>query len=433
MRPHQASTDLVQTHYAGVIGTYAPAYGTGIPYADRVLRRRNITPPDGRWREGSIVATAFVLCLVGGSLHVDDTVGLPPVGAYLLAAVSAVALLGRHGAPVAVLVATSVCGMLAEPLGVLATPLVVAPSAIGAYALALRTEPRVTIPVLVPCAVSLIVLTPFVASEVSWEDISRLGTVVATPLVAAVFGRSTRHRRAYLEMMEERARRAEENRDSEAGRKVAEERVRIARELHDLVAHQLTLANAQAAVAVHLFDSRPNQARESLGELVTTTRQALDELRGTVGLLRHTDDASVEPAPGLAQFPGLLESFHRAGLDVTVHEDGTPETLLPAVDLTAYRIVQEALTNVAKHADTDNADVRLTWTAQHLTITVTDNGGGSRTPLDRQPGYGLIGMRERATAIGGTLEARTRPEGGFRVTAELPLSALADTERGSDQ
>jgi signal transduction histidine kinase len=258
--------------------------------------------------------------------------------------------------------------------------------------------------------------------------------VAASPLVAAVFGRSAQHRRAYLAVVEERARRAEESRDSEARRKVTEERVRIARELHDLVAHQITLANAQAAVAAHLFDTRPEQTRVSLKELVKTTRQALDDLRATVGLLRQPDDTSAltDPAPGLSQVPTLLRAFRRAGLEVSMHEDGTARPLPPAVDLTAYRVIQEALTNVTKHAPVGSAQVRLAWNRDHVTITVTDDGKSSATPPERPPGYGLIGMRERATAVGGTLTAGARPQGGFLVSAHLPLPSAKNTARTTD-
>lgn len=228
-----------------------------------------------------------------------------------------------------------------------------------------------------------------------------------------------RNRRAYLAAMEERALRAEQSRDSEARRRVAEERVRIARELHDLVAHQITLANAQATVAAHLFDTRPEQTRKSLKELVETTSDALDELRATVGLLRQSGDTAspAEPAPGLSRLPTLLESFRRAGLEVSAHQEGTARPLPPGVDLTAYRIVQEALTNVTKHAGTRTARVRLAWNRDRVTITVADDGRGARTAStaasapsastvgDRPPGYGLIGMRERATAVGGQLSA----------------------------
>nr|WP_198151629.1 sensor histidine kinase [Kibdelosporangium sp. MJ126-NF4]CEL17407.1 putative two-component system sensor kinase [Kibdelosporangium sp. MJ126-NF4]CTQ91365.1 putative two-component system sensor kinase [Kibdelosporangium sp. MJ126-NF4] len=386
------------------------------------------------WREGTVVAIAFALCLLGGSLQVDDTVAPPPTLAYVIAAVSSGMLLARHRAPVATAMATTVCGMLVAPMGLLPTPLMVAPAVICAYSLAVRTERRVVLAVLLPSATLLVALAPFFEADFSWADTSRLGTVAASPLVAAVVGRSTRHRRAYLAVMQERARRAEESRDSEARRRVAGERIRIARELHDLVAHQITLANAQATVAAHLFDTRPEQTRTSLAELVKTTRHALDELRATVGLLRQPDDTSAlsDPAPGLSQVPTLLSAFRRAGLEVSMREDGTSRPLPPAADLTAYRIIQEALTNVTKHAATGSAQVHLAWNRDQVTVTVTDDGGGSRTPPERPPGYGLIGMRERATAVGGTLTADARPQGGFLVTAHLPLPGeeTAHLQRG---
>ncbi|MEV0353889.1 sensor histidine kinase [Nonomuraea sp. NPDC050680] len=401
-------------------------------------RRSSLAPPAGPWwRNGAVVAVAFALCLLGGALRVDDTVTPPPLTAYLLAAVSSGLLPARHRAPVATVIATTVCGMLVAPMGLLSSPLMVAPTAISAYSLAVRAERRVALAALLPAAALLVAVPPFFETDFSWADTSRLATVAATPLVAAVFGRSTRHRRAYLTIMEERARRAEESRDEEARRRVAGERLRIARELHDLVAHQITLANAQATVAAHLFATRPEQARTSLDELVGTTRHALDELRATVGLLRQPEDtadtsALTEPAPGLSQVPELLSTFRRAGLAVSMHEDGTARPLPPAIDLTAYRVIQEALTNVTKHAATGGAEVRLVWDRDHVTITVTDDGGGARKAQERPPGYGLIGMRERAAAVGGTLVAGARPEGGFRVSTRLPLPTASKTARRSD-
>lgn len=376
---------------------------------------------------------AFVLCLLGGLLHDDDTLAPPQTPTYLIAAVSSAMLLARHRLPVATMTATTVCGMLVAPLGLLPSPLVIAPALISAYSLAVRSELRVMVVILLPSAALLVAFTPFFETDFSWEDTSRLVTVAASPLIAAVLGRSAQHRRAYLTVVQERARRAEETRDSEARRKVAEERVRIARELHDLVAHQITLANAQASVAAHLFDTRPEQTRVSLEELVKTTRHALDDLRATVGLLRQPDDTSapIDPAPGLSQVPALLSAFRRAGLEVWMHEDGTVRPLPPAVDLTAYRIIQEALTNVTKHAPTGSAQVRLTWHRDHLTITVTDDGKGPATPR-RPPGYGLIGMHERATAVGGTLTAGARPQGGFLVSADLPLRSAEHTARTTE-
>ncbi|MGP4028396.1 sensor histidine kinase [Actinomadura sp. 3N407] len=391
------------------------------------------------------MATAFALCLLGGVVQVDDTLSPPPAAAYFIAVVSCAVLPVRHRAPLAAMAATTAAGMLVPPLGLLLSPLIVAPAVITGYSLAVRTERRAASAVLLASAALLVASIPLFGA-LSWKDASRMGAVAAFPLVAGVLGHSTQNRRAYLAAVEERARRAETSREREARRRVAEERVRIARELHDLVAHQITLANAQATVAAHLFDTRPEQTRKSLRELVETTGDALDELRATVGLLRQSGDAAApaEPAPGLSRLPALLESFRRAGLEVSVHQEGTSRPLPPGVDLTAYRIVQEALTNVTKHAGTGSARVRLTWNRDRVTITVADDGGDARTAPtastgpnastvpDRPPGYGLIGMRERATAVGGHLSAGRRPEGGFLVSTELPLPPARDTTRETD-
>ncbi|MCA2206903.1 sensor histidine kinase [Nocardia rosealba] len=394
------------------------------------------------WREALVLATAFLLCLSGGIFHPDNTFGWPPIATYVVAVVSCAALVVRHRAPVAVVAVTTACGMLVAPLGLLSTPLIVVPVAIAAYALALHTELRVTIAVLLPAVALLVAATPLL-DGLSWQDAGRLLSVAALPLIAGALGTATQSRRAYLAAMEERALRAEESRESEARRSVAEERVRIARELHDVVAHQITLANAQAVVAAHVFDSQPEQTRSNLNNIIETTRNALDDLRATVGLLRQAGDANTpaEPSPGLAQLPRLLESFDRAGLRVTMDNDGTPKPLPPGVDLTAFRIIQEALTNVGKHAGTGHARIRLSWSHDLLGITVADDGPDSRaakrpsfTRSDRPSGYGLIGMRERAKAVGGQLSTENSPAGGLIVAAHLPITSAnptGDTENGS--
>ncbi|MDO9457084.1 sensor histidine kinase [Nocardioides sp.] len=382
------------------------------------------------------MGVSLVLCLFGSVFQVDDTLAPPSVAAYALAVVSCAALHVRHRAPLAAAAVTTGCGLLVAPLGLLLSPLTIAPVVVCAYSFALRADRRLPTTVLLPVAALLVVSTSLL-EPVSWQDASRMSAVVAFPLVAGVLGYSARNRRAYLAAVEERALRAEESRDGEARRRVAEERVRIARELHDLVAHQITLANAQATVAAHVFDTRPEQTRTSLHQLVETTSNALDDLRATVGLLRQTDDAAAptEPAPGLSLLATLVESFRRAGLEVSVVRDGPGRPLPPGVDLTAYRIVQEALTNVTKHAGTGTARVGLTWSRDRLTITVVDDGVGRRTASagpDRPPGYGLIGMRERATAVGGRLSAGPRADVGFLVSADLPLPPTRDPARTSD-
>lgn len=393
-----------------------------------------------RRREALVLAVAFLLCLSGGFFHPDNTVGWPPITTYVVAGISCAALAVRHRVPAAVVAVTVVCGMLVAPLGLLLTPLIVVPVAIAAYALALHTEPRVTIAVLLPAVAMLVAVTPLLDGP-SWQDGSRLLSVAALTLTAGALGNATQSRRAYLAALEDRALRAEESRRIEARRSVAEERVRIARELHDVVAHQITLANAQAHVAAHLFDSQPEQTRSNLNNIIETTKNALDDLRATVGLLRQAGDAntSAEPSPGLSQLPRLLESFDRAGLQVTMDNKGTPTPLPPGVDLTAYRIIQEALTNVGKHAGSSTARIRLSWNRNRLSITVTDDGGDSRAattpngPSFTRPGwpsgYGLIGMRERATAVGGQLVTENGPTGGFIVSAHLPLTPANTTTR----
>ncbi|MFF8523978.1 sensor histidine kinase [Streptomyces werraensis] len=402
----------------------APELGRVLPASDTA----------GRGREGAVVAAAFVVCLLGGTVRVEDTLTAPPLAGWLLALVSCAVLPARRRRPLAVLAATTAAGVAAQPLGLVLSPPVIAPALVAAYACALGLPgERRAAGAAVLAAVALLAGSVPLDGNLSWRDASRMGSVAAAPLVAWLVGHAVRTRRAYLAAVEERARRAEESRELEARRRVAEERVRIARELHDLVAHQITLANAQATVAAHFFDSRPEQTRVSLRELVETTGHALDELRATVGLLRQTGDADTAagegPAPGLARLPDLLESFRRAGLEVAVRQQGRARALPPGVDLTAYRIVQEALTNVTKHAAGRGARVGLDWGGGLLTVTVADDGGAPGGPpalSDRPPGYGLIGMRERAAAVGGELTAGSRPEGGFLVTARLPLPPVRD-------
>ncbi|MEU5718146.1 sensor histidine kinase [Streptomyces sp. NPDC020403] len=401
------------------------------------------------WREAAITTTAFALCLLGGVVQDDGrTLSPPSAAAYFIAVVSCAVLPVRHRAPMAAMAVTTASGVLAPFLDLLLSPLIVAPAVITAYSysLAARSERRAASAVALISVALLVASTPLLGA-LSWKDASRVGAVAAFPLVAGVLGHSVQNRRAYLAAVEERALRAEKSRNSEARRRVAEERVRIARELHDLVAHQITLANAQATVAAHLFDTRPEQTRKSLEELVETTRDALDDLRATVGLLRQSGDtaALAEPAPGLSRLPTLLESFRRAGLEVSMDQEGTVRPLPPGVDLTAYRIIQEALTNVTKHAGTGSARVRLAWNRDRVTITIADDGAGARTTSTastgsamstaggRATGFGVIGMRERATAVGGHLSAGSRPEGGFLVSTKLPLPPVKNPAPRTDE
>ncbi|MEH0552236.1 sensor histidine kinase [Streptomyces sp. B21-101] len=247
-------------------------------------------------------------------------------------------------------------------------------------------------------------------------------------IAATALGRAVRNRRDHLAEARARVVRAENAQEAEARRRVSEERVRIARDLHDVVAHHITLVNAQAGVAHHLMRANPDQAFEALAHIKDNSRAALDELRATVGLLRQPDDApgARAPIPRLADLDALAGGLRAGGLSVHVSRAGDPAPQAPATELTAYRIVQEALTNTHKHASATRATVTLEYGPHTLRVTVTDDGRPG-APQGPGAGHGLIGMRERATAIGGTVTAGPRPEGGFQVVADLPLSLAPAT------
>lgn len=270
-----------------------------------------------------------------------------------------------------------------------------------------------------------------------WSDVA----VVPWAAVAAAIGQAGRAKRAHQAMLEERARRAEEGREHEARRRVQQERLRIARELHDAVGHHVALISVQAGAMGYLLDTDPAGARESLAHIQQASEAALEELRLTVGLLRLPGDREpVEPAGGLGRLDELIASFTATGLQVTCDVTGRVRPLPEAVDLTAYRLIQESLTNAAKHAAGTSASVRLSFLPRALSLTVEDDGppAGDPEPPAGAPGdglaagsgtveagHGIIGMRERAAAVEGWLSAGPRAQGGFQVVAELPAPAPA--------
>ena len=264
----------------------------------------------------------------------------------LLTGAACVALLWRRDHPRVVAVLTAASAIAIAALGYLPTILVHGPLVIALYSLADRTDRRTANSIALP-VIALVILAAVIARPHETVDLTVLAPAAALLLPLAL-GTTTKIRRDYLQAVHARAEYAEQNREQEARRRVAEERMRIARELHDVVAHHLALANAQAGTAAHLAGSRPEQAREILAELTVTTASALRELKATVGLLRQADDpdAPLHPAPGLAQLPALAASLAAAGLTVATETEGEPQPLSPGVDLTAFRIVQEALTNV---------------------------------------------------------------------------------------
>jgi len=260
------------------------------------------------------------------------------------------------------------------------------------------------------------------------------GTLVIDGLIMAAawwLGDGARRRQEAIVAAQERAAELETAREELARRAVTEERLRIARELHDVVAHSMSIIAVQSGVGVHVLDSQPEEARKALAAVEATSRQALVEMRRLLGVLRADAEprGSLAPAPGLADVETLAAEVARAGVRVEVRIEGTPAALPAGLELSAYRIVQEALTNVLKHARPAGATVRIAYEPGQVVIEVTNDGQGSgsafgRRSTDSDPqirGSGIAGMRERAALYGGTLEAGPRPEGGFRVAASLPL------------
>jgi signal transduction histidine kinase len=214
---------------------------------------------------------------------------------------------------------------------------------------------------------------------------------------------------------------AERSRAEEARRRAGEERMRIAHELHDVLAHNISLINVQAGVALHLMDERPGQARSALVAIKQASNDALGELRSVLDVLRQGDEAPPRaPASGLAQLDRLVAGAEATGLKVATHIEGTPRPLPAGTDLAAFRIVQESLTNVTRHAGPATATVRIAYGDNDLTVQVDDDGRGPAPATDGS-GNGIRGMRERVAALGGQLTTGPRPGGGFRVQARLPL------------
>ena len=224
-----------------------------------------------------------------------------------------------------------------------------------------------------------------------------------------------------LRVRRDRAVDAARTREEETRRRASEERLRIARELHDVLAHNISLINVQAGVALHLMDAQPEQARTALTAIKAASKDALGELRSVLDVLRQVDEGPPRtPTAGLDDLERLVAGAAAAGIDVRVVTEGTPRPLPPSVDLAAFRIVQEALTNVTRHAGQATATISLTYGEDDLTVRVDDDGRGPGAANGSEGGNGIPGMRERAAALGGRLDAGPRPGGGFRVTASLP-------------
>jgi len=229
---------------------------------------------------------------------------------------------------------------------------------------------------------------------------------------------------AYLGELRARAAGNRREQQLQTARAVAEEQARVGRELHDIIAHTLSVIVVQAAAARDVFDSSPDQARHALGSIEATGRQALAELRRVLAAIRPASQPGPpSPQPGLAQLDALIGQIRGTGLAVTVRTKGAAEDLPAGIDASAYRVIQEALTNTLKHARATTAEVALAVHPEELTIDILDDGHPAGPPADGgpHPGRGIIGMRERVALYGGSLTAAPRPQGGFQVHARFPL------------
>jgi signal transduction histidine kinase len=297
------------------------------------------------------------------------------------------------------------------------------------YTLAARRPRRTSLYGLAACLIGIVIAVirwPLSHGAESPQHMLLAALVVGVPTVSAwVLGNSMAYRRAYYAWLEERARRAEAERDTRARIAVAAERARIAREMHDVIAHHVSVIVVQADGAAYAFDQDPARARQAIGAISRTGRQALAETRRLLGVLRDGEEgADMAPQPGLAQISELLAEARLAGLPVSLTVQGVPRPLDGGRELAAYRIVQEALTNTRKHGGLGaDAAVLLQYTDDGLLVRVTDTGHayaeGDGT------GHGIAGMRERVQLYGGTLRADSLPGGGYKVTATLPASTEA--------
>ncbi|WP_410813073.1 sensor histidine kinase [Micromonospora sp. 067-2] len=377
-----------------------------------------------RQRTATDAVPALVLLgfgLLATGLAGNNQPGSRPVDATcrLLIALAALALLIRRQAPVATLavvtVATATYLVLGYPYGPILLTFLVA-----VYTVAVRLPVR---PAALATGGAFVLLLAHVfwsrGPAPGWAGLLPASAWVVVPFAVGVVVRVNRE-------ASERGR-AEQARDraEQARRQADEERLRIAQEVHDVVGHGLAAISMQAEIALHLLPKRPEQAETALTAISRTSREALDELRVTLGAVRR--GAARDPVPGLARLPALRDRLAGAGLAVQLHVVGDPRELPAAVDLAAYRVVQEALTNVLRHAGVADAEVTVGYGCDEVTVEVADRGGGTDRigtgPVGDQSGHGLAGMRERVDALGGRLVIGPRPGGGFRVHARLPVEA----------
>jgi signal transduction histidine kinase len=339
---------------------------------------------------------------------------LDAVGLVLLA-IGPLALLIRPRHPRAALAATFAAALLYVSLGYLQGPNYF--SLVVAVVLAVRAGDRTAARMAVIAGWVLFLWLPAALGATGAPTVLAALSIAAWLVVLLAAAEGLRGR-------QERAAKARQARQEEARRKADEERLRIARELHDVLAHHISLINVQSGVALHLMDDQPEQARIALEAINEASADALREVRSTLEILRGgTEEPPRAPAAGLARLDELVSRASAAGVGVSLEVQGDPRPLPASVDLAAFRIVQESLTNIVRHAEAGTATVELTYRSGDLTLQIDDDGRGP--PGRTGGGSGISGMRDRATALGGELEAGPQPAGGFRVRARLPLGSQA--------
>jgi signal transduction histidine kinase len=350
-----------------------------------------------------------------GAHPLGDPAGL----GYLLLAAGGLILLVRRRWPVAVFLTTTAIGLVYYAAGYPDGPAAIG-LFVATYTLTAQGDGRRSLQIVAAGIALLAVAWLLVGDLQSFNPAGWVLFRIGTAVMAATLGESVRGRRVLAAEAVERAERAEQTKEAEARRRVDAERLRIAREVHDTVAHAIAVINVQAGVTAHVLDRRPQQARETLVTIEQTSARALGELRATLGMLRDAEDRRA-PTPGLGQVEELVGMAREAGLDVKLEVASPPRELPSAVDQAAYRILQESITNVIRHAGPAGVTVSLTYGPSDLQLRITDDGCGPRHADGSQGGRGIVGMRERAALLGGELTAGPRQGGGFQVQARLPL------------
>ncbi|RFU84149.1 sensor histidine kinase [Streptomyces triticagri] len=376
------------------------------------MSERRWAVPAGALDAATAVGVA-VLLVVTGLTGPHPGGGGELLGVALLAA-GGLVLLVRRRAPRAVLAVTALCavGHLAAGFAVLAVSYLVA-----VYGAVRAGHRRTTVVASVGLLAALHLTGLIVHGGPAREIVSQARSTLEIAWLIAAFAAGEAVRQA-----DRRADEAERTREETARRRADEERLRIARELHDSLTHQISVIKLQSDVAVHVALRRGRQVPEALLAIQEAGREASRELRATLEALRDDDTT---PPPGLDAVPDLLERFRATGLETDLTTEGEPYTVPAAVGRTAYRVVQEALTNVVRHASAARASVRIDYRPDALTVRVDDDGEAAPpepSHSDPTSGLGLLGMRERVTALGGLLHAAPRSHGGFTVRAELPTN-----------